>query len=356
MKPEPTFRHPPLRPGMIDAPHQRAALGDLLLENGDVIRDFQNSYVVHGTLNAARDNAILALSAVGANHHRLDFLIGPGRVLDTTRYCVIAVDAIGNGLSTSPSNSVQQPGMRFPSFVIRDMVQSQYRLLTEVLGIKQLVAVCGASMGGMQALQWAVSYPAYLQHCVAMTPMARTAPWARAVNEVTRRTLMTDPAWNGHEFTGPVTRGWQAWAVISRVLINRTPDAIGADYPEPEMLHAWLDRITTEVIENGFDATDWLYQTRAYDAHDVGTTPGHNGDIISALASIQARTLILAPLLDLYNPVEAARHAAAAIPGASFVEIPSRQGHQSASGLKTEDATFLNARIGAFLGIGPESL
>ncbi len=340
-----------MRPGMIDAPHQRAALGDLRLESGELIRDFEISYVTHGTLDTARDNAILALSAVGANHHRLDFLIGPGRALDTRKYCLVAVDAIGNGLSTSPSNSPHQPGMQFPAFVIRDMVNSQYRLLTEVLGLEKVVAVCGASMGGMQALQWAVSYPDYMRHCVAMTPMAKTAPWARAVNEVTRRTLMTDPAWNGSEFTGPVTRGWQAWAAISRVLINRTPDAIGADYADPAALYEWLERITTEVIENGFDATDWLYQTRAYDAHDVGTTPGQDGNTTSALRSIQARTLILAPPLDLYNPVSAAREAAAAIPKAHFVEIPSAQGHQAASGLKDADAVFLNQEIAAFLAV-----
>lgn len=338
-----------MRAGMIDAPHQRAALGDLSLESGERVLDFEISYVMHGHLNAARNNVVLALSAIGANHHRLDFLIGPGRALDSTRFCVVAVDAIGNGLSTSPSNSAAQAGMKFPAFTIRDMVQSQYRLLTEVLGVTQLVAVCGASMGGMQALQWAVSHPLYMRHCVAMTPMARTAPWARAVNEVTRRTLMTDPAWNGHEFTGPVTRGWRAWAAISRVLINRTPDAINADYPQPEALYAWLDRITDEVIDNDFDATDWLYQTRAYDAHDVGTTAGFGGDIVAALQSVRACMLILAPPLDLYNPVSAAREAAAAIPHARFVEIPSVQGHQAASGLKQEEAAFLNREIGVAL-------
>jgi homoserine O-acetyltransferase/O-succinyltransferase len=338
-----------MRAGMIDAPHQRAALGDLVLESGERIVDCEISYVIHGELNAARDNVVLALSAIGANHHRLDFLIDPSRALDPSRLCVVAVDAIGNGLSTSPSNSASQPGMKFPAFTIRDMVHSQYRLLTEVLGVERLFAVCGASMGGMQALQWAVSHPTYMQHCVAMTPMARTAPWARAVNEVTRRTLMTDPAWNGHEFTGPVTRGWRTWAAISRVLINRTPDAINADYPQPEALYAWLDRITDEVIENGFDATDWLYQTRAYDAHDVGTTDGFDGDTLAALRSVRARTLVLTPPLDLYNPVSAAREASAAIPQARFVEIPSMQGHQAASALKATDATFLNREIALFL-------
>src|SRR5207247_692624 len=85
------------------------------------------------------------------HHHRLDFLIGPGKALDTNKYLVVCTDAIGNGLTTSPSNSTAQPRMKFPRFTIRDMVQSQHRLLTEHLKIEHVVTVVGPSMGGMQA-------------------------------------------------------------------------------------------------------------------------------------------------------------------------------------------------------------
>src|SRR5258708_30503085 len=88
--------------------------GNLPLESGQVIKDFSISYATHGTLNAAKSNAILMVTAIGGNHHRLDYLIGPGKALDTNRYFIITTDAIGDGLTTSPSNSVAQPGMPFP--------------------------------------------------------------------------------------------------------------------------------------------------------------------------------------------------------------------------------------------------
>jgi homoserine O-acetyltransferase/O-succinyltransferase len=122
-----TFAH---AHGPNDPPHQSHAMGDFKLESGEVIRDFALSYVTHGTLNAAKSNAILMVTAIGGNHHRIDYLIGPGRALDPTKYFIIATDAIGNGLTTSPSNSKAQPKMQFPKFNMRDMVNSQQRLVT----------------------------------------------------------------------------------------------------------------------------------------------------------------------------------------------------------------------------------
>src|SRR6476469_9350919 len=139
-------------------PHQVFHEGDLKLESGEVIRDFSISYVTHGTLNARKSNAILMVTAVSGNHHRLDFLIGPGKALDTDKYFIVCTDAIANGLTTSPSNSTAQPHMKFPKFLMRDMVTSQFKLLTEHLGINHVVAVIGPSMGGMQTLQWGVSH------------------------------------------------------------------------------------------------------------------------------------------------------------------------------------------------------
>lgn len=340
--------HPPLSPGQIDAPHRHAALGDLELESGAIIHDFQQSYVVHGSLDVTRSNAILVCASLTGNHHRLDFLIGPGRALDTDRYCVVATDPIGNGLSTSPSNSTRQPGTSFPRFTIRDMVHVQHRLLTEVLGIEHLHAVVGASMGGMQALQWAVSHPTFMDACVAMTPMARTAPWAILVTETSRSCLMADPAWNGTSFTAIPERGWRAYAGLMSVLLSRTPMALDETLDGLDAAHHWFEQSVRQVHRNVFDATDYLYQSWAYEAHDVGTTPGHE-TTAAALASIRARTLIAAPPLDLFNPASSAHTAAAAIVGGRFLEIPSVQGHQAATSLRAEDAAFLNREIAAFL-------
>lgn len=324
-----------------------AALGDLRLESGEVIHDFGQSYVMHGTPTGRGENVVLVCASLTGNHHRLDFLIGEGRALDPSRFCVVAVDPIGNGLSTSPSNSARQPGMRFPRFTIRDMVHAQHRLLTEHLGIDRAFAVVGASMGGMQALQWVVSHPDFAARSVAMTPMARTAPWAVAVTETARSCLMADPAWTGDGFAGIPDRGWRAYAGLMTVLLSRTPMALAEQMSGCDDTHEWFDAMVAQVRRNGFDATDYLYQSRAYERHDVGTTPGHAGTD-AALASIRARMLIAAPAMDLFNPVICARDIAAAVPGARFVEIPSLQGHQAATSQRAEDAAFLNGAIGSF--------
>lgn len=328
-----------------------AELGDLALESGEIIRDYQQSYVMHGALDAGRSNAILVCASLTGNHHRLDFLIGPGCALDPERYCIIATDPIGNGLSTSPSNSARQPGMAFPRFTIRDMVRAQHRLLTEELHVSHLKAVVGASMGGMQALQWAVSHPSFMAACIAMTPMARTSPWAVLVTATARACLMADPAWTGSGFSAVPERGWRAYAGLMSALLSRTPMALDEALPGLVEAHASFERSVQQVRTNGFDATDYLYQSWAYEAQDVGTTPGFpNTD--SALSAIVAKTLVLAPPLDLFNPVQSARAAAAVIPGARFEEIPSVQGHQAATSLRAEDAAFLNRVIADFLEQG----
>jgi homoserine O-acetyltransferase len=343
------YRHPPLAPGQLDAEHRFAELGDLELESGEVILKFRQSYVTHGELNRDKSNAVLVCISLTGNHHRLDFLIGPGKALDPARHFIIAADPICNGLSTSASNSEHQAGMRFPRFGIRDLVDSQYRLLTRQFGLGRLHAVVGASMGGMQALQWAVSHPPLVQACVAMTPMAKTSPWAVLVTETARSCLMADPAWTGDGFSADPDRGWRAYTGLMSALLSRTPAALAEFLPDCAEAHLWFEKLRAQNRANEFDAHDYLYQSWAYEAHDVGKTPGFDGDTARALASIDARTLILAPPLDLFNPSQAARDAAAHIPGARFVDIPSVQGHQAATSTKSEDAAFLNRVIGEFL-------
>jgi homoserine O-acetyltransferase/O-succinyltransferase len=341
--------HPPMKAGMIEARHRRWAAGKLKLENGEAIEDFELSYVTHGKLAEPGDNAVLIAASLSGNHHRLDFLIGEGKALDPERYFIVCVDPIGNGLTSSPSNSEKQAGMRFPRFTIRDMVQSQHRLLTEELGVSSLLAVVGASMGGMQALQWAVSHPDFMRTIVAMTPMARAAPWSVAVVEAARRALLADPAWDGERFADYPERGWRAWSAVMSVLAGRTPRALAEMIEHPLDTLKWMDKITADNRANGLDATDWLYQSWAYQTHDVGSTGDFNGDTNSALQSIKARVLVLAPRLDLFNPVQCAQELADEIPGAVMVEIPSDQGHQAAGSGSADDVQFLNEEIGDFL-------
>jgi homoserine O-acetyltransferase/O-succinyltransferase len=345
--------HPPPLPWHVPCEPRSATLGDLRLESGETIVDYRQSFVTHGRLDAARANAILICASLTGSHHRLDFLIGPGKALDPERWFIVATDPIGNGLSTSPSNSAAQPGAGFPRYVVRDMVDAQHRLLTEHLDVAHVHAIVGASMGGMQALQWAVSRPTFMDRIVAMTPMARTHPWSAMVTATARACLMADPAWTGAAFDGGPVRGWRAYAGLMNTLVMKTPAGVSSACvgweAEADLPHRWFDGVSAELLRVGFDAQDYLHQSRAYDAHDVGTTPGVAGGTDAALRTIRAESLILAPALDLFNPADCARDAAALIPRATFVEIPSIEGHLAASATSAADVGFLNATIAAFL-------
>jgi homoserine O-acetyltransferase/O-succinyltransferase len=345
--------HAPLLSWQIDRPHESAPLGDLQLESGETIRDFQQSYVTHGCMDRAGTNVVLVCSAITGNHHRLDFLIGPGRALDPQECFIVAADPIGNGLSTSPSNSAAQPCMAFPRFTIRDMVMAQARLLRERLGARRIKAVVGASMGGMQALQWVVSAPLPTDAAVVMTAPARTSPWSVAVNEATRSCLMADPAWNGTEFTHRPDRGWQAWFWMQRALASRSPQSIELAFENAAALRSHVAASSQLWHDAAFDAHDFLYQSWAYDEHDVGTTPGVAASG-NPLSGVSVPALFLAPGLDLYNPASGVRAAAAQMPRAQFAEIPSVHGHQSTHAVDTADTDFLNQKIREFLSLHRE--
>ncbi len=335
-----------------DPPHQLYPMGDFKLESGETIKDFNLSYVTHGTLDAAKSNAVLVMTAISGNHHRTDYLIGSGRAFDPARYFIVSVDAIGNGLTTSPSNSKAQPGMQFPRFNIRDMVNSAERLGREKFGIQRYVAVAGASMGGMQALQFAVSYPDETQAVVAIIPLYKTPPWSTNVIELTRQAIMLDPAWQGGNYpaSAPPEQGMRLWARMLFGAIARTPQLLQADLGDNAKVVEWQQGLANNFWKR-IDARDWVYQSWAYDQHNVGTTPGFNGDYARALKSIKAKTLSLAGEGDLLNPEANAKEAAELIPGARYVTIKASgpMGHWSGAGATPPENAFQNREISAFL-------
>jgi len=340
----PAFAHGPNQPA-----HQLYRIGDLKLESGEVIKDFAISYVTHGTLNAKKSNAVLMVTAISGNHHRIDFLIGPGKALDASKYFVIATDAIGNGLTTSPSNSQAQPRMQFPKFTMRDMIQSQ-RLLLQHLGIDHLVAVIGPSMGGMQALQWGVSHPDMMDSLVAMVPLAKTPAWTVTVLEASRKAIMLDSAWNQGNYTSPPEKGIRLWRDILNFLAARSPEMYRDQFQNPLDVLPWLEVQEGNLVK-GFDVNDWIYQTWAYERHDVGATPGFNGDYVKALRAIKAKTIILIGTKDLLNPEWEPQEAARYIRDVQVVTISpgTVTGHASAGGAFPADVDFLNREISTFL-------
>jgi homoserine O-acetyltransferase len=336
-----------LQTGWIDAPHGVAALGAFALDSGAVIPDFSVSYAVHGDFADKSLPLAVLLCAIGSVHHRLDFLIGPDHALDPGRYRIIAIDAIGNGLTTSPSNSVRQAGTLFPRFTIRDMVRSQ-KFLLQTFDVEEIDVVVGASMGGMQALQWGVQYPAAVRRIVALTPMAKTAPWAAAVNEAARQSLFGRLKAHSAGAAYPADI-WDGWTPIMQLLAMRTPTQLGSQFPDAATCLAWIEQRTAWWREQRFDPIDWIYQSWAYDAHDVGATPWFDGDTARALASIRAKTLIVAPHLDLYNPVACAVDAAKHIPHCTLHQIDSPWGHLMASSADDQAVQVINDTIRDFL-------
>jgi len=166
-----------------------AELGECPLESGEVLQDCRVEYRVFGELNPGRSNAVLFTTGLNGTSEGLAEDIGPEGWVDDSEYFVIAVGAFGNGVSSSPSNSVAQPDSAFPRLAIRDMVASQHRLVTEVIGLSSLHAVIGASMGGSQALEWAVSYPEFASKVISIEGSPRPAAYDLVLWESVLRIL-----------------------------------------------------------------------------------------------------------------------------------------------------------------------
>jgi homoserine O-acetyltransferase/O-succinyltransferase len=157
-------------------PLQTAELGEFALESGETLLDARLGYRTAGSLDARKSNAILFPTWFTGTSEDL-FTTGSVSAVDTTKFFLIAVDAFGNGVSSSPSNSVRQRDGAFPRIGIGDMVKAQHRLLTEVLGIERLHAVMGISMGGMQTFEWLVAYPALMKKAVPIVGSPRLASY-----------------------------------------------------------------------------------------------------------------------------------------------------------------------------------
>jgi homoserine O-acetyltransferase/O-succinyltransferase len=176
-------------------------LGDFKLESGAVIRDCRIGYHTLGKLNDDKSNAVLWPTWFTGSSEQLAPLVGPDGYVDSSRFFVILVDALGNGVSSSPSNSSVQPHMDFPVFTIGDMVNTQHRLLTEKLGINHLRAVMGISMGGMQTFQWIVSYPEFMDKAVAIVGSPRLTAYDLLLWRSEASAIEEDKDWNGGNYS-----------------------------------------------------------------------------------------------------------------------------------------------------------
>ena len=243
-----------------------ADLGDFRLESGQVIKECHLGYRTFGTLNKERSNAILFPTwFAGSSKDLVDLgFIGPSKLADTSRYFVVAVDAFGNGVSSSPSNSRKQPNRAFPEFTVRDMVKAQHRLLTKYLGLSRLHAVIGISLGGMQAFQWMLSYPDFAHKAVSIMGSPRAVSSDLILFDAGLRAIDTVSAIRDGEALG------LEGSVALLVLAALTPEYYLKNLSRSDVTHALAG---AEEILMKYNLTDWAWQLKAMIGHDIYRRP-----------------------------------------------------------------------------------
>jgi homoserine O-acetyltransferase len=324
------------------------------LESGVTLPRAVVVYGTYGSLNSARDNAVLLPSHFMAQSDGYDWLVGEGRALDPTKQFLIMTELFGNGRSSSPSNTPEPfHGPRFPVTTIRDNVEAVRRLLEERLGIHHLKAVVGFSMGAEQAFQWAVSYPRFANKIVATAGTARCWPHGIVRLEAQIRAITSDPAFKGGDYTEQPLRGiettaavWLGW-LYSQEWWKR--ELWRTDPAAKNMTLAQFTEAQVKEFFAGADANNLISQMRTWQMHDVGTTPGFGGSTENALRAVSAPVLYMPSETDLYFPVGDAREESRWIKKVTLVPIPSLWGHPAGAGATPEDLAFIEGKLRAFL-------
>ena len=327
--------------------------GDVVLQSGLTYRQARLAYKTYGTLDAGKSNVIVYPTSYGSQHYDLEWLIQPGKALDPEKYFIVIMNKFGNGLSSSPSNTPPPfDRARYPHFTMTDMVRIQQRLLAEVFGIERVRLVYGFSMGAQQAFQWAVSYPNFADRIVATSGTAKTYPHGVVRLEGQIAALTADAAFQNGDYTAQPTKGMEAFATVwtawlfSQEWWRRELWREGAK--PGTTFESVLHEFRTNFIP-GADANDLILQMRTWEFHDVGATPGFDGDVERALRSIKVPVLYMPSETDLYFPVGDARYEAAFITNCSLVPIPSLWGHTAGAASNPADGKFLNEKISHFL-------
>ncbi|MEJ2755140.1 MAG: homoserine O-acetyltransferase, partial [Gammaproteobacteria bacterium] len=334
----------------------------LQLKCGRSLPNFTLIYETYGTLNETKSNALLICHALSGNHHAAgyhqptdskpgwwDTFIGPGKPIDTTRYFVVALNNLGGCHGSTGPNQVnpetQKPwGPHFPIVTVEDWVHAQ-AWLADHLGIDCFAAIVGGSMGGMQALQWSISYPQRLRHAIIIASAAKLSAQNIAFNEIARQAILSDPEFhNGHYYAHNChpRRG----LILARMLGHVTylsdhamrlkfgrelkSGALQFDYSADFQVESYL-RYQGEVFSEHFDANTYLLMTKALDYYDPAAST--QNDLATALAPAQCRFLIVSFTSDWRFAPERSREISNALVAAgkctSHVEIEAPQGHDA---------------------------
>ena len=353
-------------PGSVGLVHPQAfhCAEPLPLKSGAVLSEFSLVYETYGTLNADASNAVLVCHALSGNHHVAgytdaadkegtlgwwDNLVGPGKPLDTNKFFVVGVNNLGGCYGSSGPNTVNPKngklyGADFPVVTVEDWVVAQARL-ADHLGVKSWAAVVGGSLGGMQALQWTLSYPDRLQHAVVIASAPTLTAQNIAFNEVARQAILTDPEfYGGHYYEQGVVpaRGLKLARMLGHITYlsddqmaekfgrSLKDGALKYSYETDFQIESYL-RYQGEKFSGYFDANTYLLTTKALDYFDPAGATG--GSLDAALAGAKADFLVVAFTTDWRFSPERSREIMTALVHngrrVSYAEIDSVHGHDS---------------------------
>lgn len=311
-----------------------AELGDFKLESGEYIRECKLAYRTFGKLNADKSNAVLFPTWFSGTSEQLVENFGKDKMVDDAKFFVIAVDALGNGVTSSPSNSKLQPMEKFPRFSIRDMVNAEHQLVTRTFGIKKLHAVMGISMGGMQIFEWMVAYPEMMVKAIPIVGTTRQTAYDLLLWSTELKAIEQAQALDTSENAGA--------ELVARIhaLALVTPAYRNSSTP-PKEFSAFVQKEEQNYL-NTFNAENWKSQLKAMMAHDVSRK---FGSLAQAASAVKAKTLVVVARQDMMvNPDPAIEFAR--LIKAEILEVNNACGHAFAS---CEGST-VNAAVARFLG------
>ena len=319
------------------------AAGDAALESGAILAGAELAYKTFGTLNSARDNAIVLFTHFGGTHEHSEHFIGENRALDPNKYFIVVINLLGNGLSSSPSNA---GGSRFPAVTMADNVRLQKRLIEEIFDINHLELVMGHSMGAAQTYHWAALFPDFVSRAAPICGSAKTSIHNDVFLQGMQGILCADPAWRGGDYDEQPTNGlrtmaraWAAWPPSSHFYRNKYYESLGFNSADDFLKNYW------ETTYTAMDANNVLAQISTWRSSDISNNDLYGGDLSLALASIKARVTVLPCRSDAYFPPEDSELEVQLMDNAMLRTIESQWGHWAGSGRNAADSDFIRTQV-----------